>query len=74
VPVFHTYASEDPAMSWEFFVQHYSQNPQGDSKYRAEKGGIFYPRAGTLGGCTAHNAMITVYGHGSDWDRRTRPT
>ena len=26
-----------------------------------DKGGIFYPRAGTLGGCTAHNAMITVY-------------
>jgi choline dehydrogenase-like flavoprotein len=68
VPVFHTYASEDPAMSWDFFVQHYSQNPQRDSKYRADKGGIFYPRAGTLGGCTAHNAMITVYGHASDWD------
>ncbi len=30
---------------------------------------IWYPRAGTLGGCTAHNAMITVYGHESDWDR-----
>ncbi|HXO41622.1 MAG TPA: GMC family oxidoreductase, partial [Thermoanaerobaculia bacterium] len=74
VPVFHTYASEDPAMSWDFFVQHYSQNPQRDSKYRADKGGIFYPRAGTLGGCTAHNAMITVYGHGSDWDHVARLT
>ena len=30
--------------------------------------GILYPRAGTLGGCTAHNAMITIYGHNSDWD------
>ncbi|KAL2843736.1 hypothetical protein BJY01DRAFT_264195 [Aspergillus pseudoustus] len=29
--------------------------------------GILYPRAGTLGGCTAHNAMITVYPHDSDW-------
>ncbi len=74
VPVFHTYASEDPAMSWEFFVQHYSENPQRDSKYRADKGGIFYPRAGTLGGCTAHNAMITVYGHASDWDYIARIT
>jgi choline dehydrogenase-like flavoprotein len=30
--------------------------------------GILYPRAGTLGGCTAHNAMITVYPHDADWD------
>src|SRR5229473_1186993 len=47
---------------------------QPDSKYRADKGGIFYPRAGTLGGCTAHNAMITVYGHASDWDYIARIT
>ena len=25
-------------------------------------------RAGTLGGCTAHNAMIFVYPHNADWD------
>jgi len=31
--------------------------------------GSLYPRAGTLGGCTAHNAMITVYPHNSDWDK-----
>jgi len=68
VPVFHTYASEDPEMSWQLFVQHYSQHPERDPKYRAKQGGIFYPRAGTLGGCTAHNAMITIYGHASDWD------
>ena len=30
--------------------------------------GILYPRAGTLGGCTAHNAMITVYPHEDDWN------
>lgn len=30
--------------------------------------GILYPRAGTLGGCAGHNAMITVYPHKSDWD------
>lgn len=29
--------------------------------------GILYPRAGTLGGCAAHNAMITIYPHQSDW-------
>lgn len=33
----------------------------------AEPLGILYPRAGTLGGCAAHNAMITVYPHESDW-------
>ncbi|KAL4911776.1 hypothetical protein BDW62DRAFT_215530 [Aspergillus aurantiobrunneus] len=30
--------------------------------------GILYPRAGTLGGCTAHNAMITIYPYNRDWD------
>ena len=30
--------------------------------------GVLYPRAGTLGGCTAHNAMIFVYPHDSDWN------
>ncbi|MCJ1358320.1 MAG: hypothetical protein MMC33_008319 [Icmadophila ericetorum] len=29
--------------------------------------GILYPRAGTLGGCAGHNAMITIYPHDSDW-------
>src|SRR5439155_24240868 len=38
-----------------------------DEKYRAEYEGVLYPRAGTLGGCTAHNAMITVVPHDSDW-------
>ncbi|KAL1637576.1 hypothetical protein SLS56_000714 [Neofusicoccum ribis] len=33
----------------------------------AEPLGILYPRAGTLGGCAAHNAMITIYPHESDW-------
>ena len=68
VPIFYAYASEDPEMTWEFFVRHYSENPERDWKYHPEKGGVFYPRAGTLGGCTSHNAMITVYGHNSDWD------
>ncbi|RDW58303.1 hypothetical protein BP5796_12233 [Coleophoma crateriformis] len=29
--------------------------------------GILYPRAGALGGCAVHNAMITIYPHDSDW-------
>ncbi|KAF9880847.1 GMC oxidoreductase [Colletotrichum karsti] len=34
----------------------------------AEPLGILYPRAGTLGGCGSHNALISVYPHKSDWD------
>ncbi|KAJ5933516.1 hypothetical protein N7454_005845 [Penicillium verhagenii] len=30
--------------------------------------GILYPRTGTLGGCTAHNALVTVYPFESDFD------
>jgi choline dehydrogenase-like flavoprotein len=30
--------------------------------------GIFYPRATGVGGCTIHNAMITIAGPDSDWD------
>jgi choline dehydrogenase len=29
--------------------------------------GILYPRAGTLGACSAHNALIAIYPHESDW-------
>lgn len=70
IPCFHPFASEDPAMSWDFFVRHYDSQAmqQKDSKYVAAHNGILYPRAGTLGGCTAHNAMITVYPQNSDWE------
>lgn len=70
VPCFHGHASEDEEYSWEFFVRHYADESQQhkDDKFYANKGGVFYPRAGTLGGCTAHNAMITVYPHNQDWD------
>ncbi len=70
VPAFHPNASEEPGMSWGFFVRHYADDEQQkkDWKYVPERG-IYYPRAGTLGGCTAHNAMILVYPHNSDWDR-----
>ncbi|KAH9845359.1 Glucose-methanol-choline (GMC) oxidoreductase [Teratosphaeria destructans] len=29
--------------------------------------GVLYPRSGTLGGCAAHNAMITMYPYENDW-------
>lgn len=69
VPAFHPFASENPAMSWEFYVRHYGDEAQQrrDPKF-VEGKGIVYPRASTLGGCTAHNAMIFVYPDDSDWD------
>ena len=69
VPVFHAFASEHPEISWEFFPKHYEDvaRSKRDTKYLPDKGGVFYPRAGTLGGCTQHHAMITVYPHNSDW-------
>jgi choline dehydrogenase-like flavoprotein len=81
VPCFHGFASENDAMRWDFFVRHYAsdESQQKDPKYRREYRGIpvdgvLYPRAGTLGGCTAHNAMILVYPHNADWDGIARLT
>ncbi len=92
VPAMHLQSTEDPEMSWDFFVKHYSDGgrAQKDSKFTWETPdgkrvtneqlggkappagskplGILYPRCGTLGGCTAHNALVTVYPHESDWD------
>ncbi|MBW4675037.1 MAG: GMC family oxidoreductase N-terminal domain-containing protein [Desmonostoc geniculatum HA4340-LM1] len=71
VPAFHARATEDNDLRWDFFVKHYSneEQQQRDSKFSPEHQGILYPRAGMLGGCTGHNAMITVYPHNSDWDK-----
>src|SRR5688572_21288623 len=67
VPAFHAQATADPALAWNFFVQHYAdktrQTDNYDTKYDNANGGVLYPRASTVGGCTAHNAMITVYPH-----------
>ena len=68
VPAFHTLASENPAMSWDFFVRHYADEAQQRCDPKAGAEGVLYPRAATLGGCTAHNAMILVYPHDADWD------
>jgi choline dehydrogenase len=75
VPAFHAFASENTAIAWNFFVRHYADDgvQRRDPKFVeyqdvSGNGGIYYPRAGTLGGCTAHNAMILVYPHNADWD------
>lgn len=87
VPAYSAKASEDPAMSWNFFVRHYAdeQRQALDFKttYESPDGGQYtglnppagstmkgtlYPRTQTLGGCTAHNALIAVYPFESDFE------
>lgn len=70
VPAFYTKATGHPAMRWDYFVRHYGneETQKRDSKYVSEQDGVYYPRAGTLGGCTSHHAMITLFPHASDWN------
>ncbi|HEY0086868.1 MAG TPA: GMC family oxidoreductase [Allosphingosinicella sp.] len=69
IPAFHAFASENPATAWNFFVEHYEDPAQAarDTKRVPDKG-VLYPRAGTLGGCTSHNAMIFLTAQPRDWD------
>lgn len=67
VPAFHPFASENPAISWDFFVEHYADPAKQAADWKRQPGGVFYPRASTLGGCTAHNAMILVRPDDADW-------
>ena len=81
VPGFHGKSTEDADIRWDFWVRHYEGQAQQalDSKYykdytypghsKAEAvDGVLYPRCSTIGGCTVHNAMITVYPHNGDWE------
>ena len=59
VPVFHALSCENEAISWEFFVRHYSddetqkKDPAYTEMHRGERvDGVLYPRAGCLGGCS----------------------
>jgi choline dehydrogenase len=85
VPAYSPRSTEDPAMSWDFFVRHFADDAQqrkdlkltydcpggeytgADPPDGCEIKGVLYPRAGTLGGCTAHNALIHAYPMESDW-------
>ncbi|GAC1657804.1 MAG: choline dehydrogenase [Acidobacteriaceae bacterium] len=76
IPAFHALSSENSATKWDFFVRHYTndEHQQLDPNYRPDSGGVLYPRAGNLGGCTAHNAMIFVYPQDEDWNYIARLT
>jgi choline dehydrogenase len=70
VPGFNGLSTEDETYRWDYYVRHYSDEAQQqrDPKFVDSQNGILYPRAGTLGGCTAHNALIMVYPSNSDWN------
>src|SRR5262245_21565524 len=80
VPAYYAAATEDPQMNWKFSVRHYDDDAiqARDTKYSSAqdpsrdgepvKGGILYPRASALGGCTAHHAMIVVKPNDVDWN------
>jgi choline dehydrogenase-like flavoprotein len=70
VPGFHAFACENDAMSWNFQVRHFADEGRQtrDPKYSPSTQGVLYPRAAALGGCTAHNAMIFMRPHDSDWN------
>lgn len=61
-----TRAQRDPKYTYETgdFEYHVGPNPPVNSTPL----GILYPRAGTLGGCVTHNALIWITPHASDWD------
>ncbi|MDH4063267.1 MAG: GMC family oxidoreductase [Acidobacteriota bacterium] len=76
VPAFHALSTENDGIRWDFFVRHYADEDaqRRDPKYVAAvdgqaEGGVLYPRAGTLGGCTAHNALIFVAPNNADWNQ-----
>ncbi len=73
IPAFWGASTEDPAYSWNFFGRQNSQYDSKNSNHTQGKG-VLYPRAATVGGCTAHNAMITMYPHQSDWEHLAKLT
>jgi choline dehydrogenase len=59
-------AQRDPKYTWEVapYKYHVGPNPPSGAKPL----GILYPRAGTVGGCVTHNALILITPHASDWN------
>ena len=69
VPAFHPFASENKAMAWNFRVHDFGNDAERQPGVDASgRRGVLYPRASTLGGCTAHNAMILMVPQDSDWN------
>ena len=69
VPAFSGKVIENPDVRWDYYVRHYADQTlqNRDSKYYPDKDGVWYPRAGTVGGCTLHNILVEIYPSNSDW-------
>ncbi len=79
IPAYQGVSTEIDQWSWNYYVRHSDMAPgkrstsfrfddRKDSKFVKEENGILYPRASALGGCTIHNAMITMIADPQDWD------
>lgn len=66
VPALHLKAARDPEVSWDMWVRRYTEDAAHGSQWVDGKG-LLYPRAATVGGCAAHNAMIMMYPEHKDW-------
>ncbi len=85
VPLLHPETTEDKRHSLRYYVNHFGgdnekRNPrrQNDDqrpvKNPSDEVGVFYPRPQGIGGCTIHNAMITICGPSEDWDEIAETT
>ena len=75
VPAFHPFASENKAIAWNYFVRDFGGDAIRMSRPPDNpRRGVLYPRASTLGGCTAHHAMIFIAPHDSDWNEIAKET
>src|SRR4051794_24924954 len=74
VPAFSLRASADPQVSWNFAVRHYTDAAAHGSAFQADRGGVLYPRAAAVGGCTAHHAMLMLQPDPKDWNELARLT
>ncbi len=74
IPAWHALASEDPALRWDYYVNHYDDATQAERDEKlvhdgaGHAKGVWYPRGSGLGGSTSINAMVAVAPHASDWD------
>lgn len=80
IPAYQGISTEMDSWSWNYFVRHsdpskgtqtnsFVFDDRKDSKFVQKERGILYPRASALGGCTIHNALITMIGDPQDWER-----
>ena len=67
IPAFHPMASENPAMAWDYWVEHYADPAERSRDWKAAKAFFILPAAGTASRCTAHNAMIFIHPARFDW-------